>query len=357
MKNEIIGYGSSFYTPSKETLDSLKHIEFLKNYILLYNGRDAISYVISFISKTKRIQTIWMPEYYCPYVKLWLEKKFDFIKYYNIDPFDKTKQPDWSQFNPDKDIVILNNYWGVRHYNLPTNKRPIVIEDHSHGWLTSSCMNSKADFCIASLRKTVPLPLGGIAWIPDGTETGQSLLSSGIFTEHSTTYSNMHKAWDILQKSMNLKAVCIDTSSKASYLNFFAQGEMMIRDNQYTYDVADDHKTALEKFSFKNYNDFKSNNLKCILLEIKKNKNFKIINLDEKDYFGLILVLKTKDSLNSLKQYLISNKIYPAQLWPENSVQKKYKYLLNIHVDFRYNCNDMKYIAKVINLWPNDNEI
>ena len=352
MENEIIGYGSSFYTPDKNRIEAIKNIDFSDEYVLLYNGRDAINYVILLISKTIDIQTLWMPDYYCPHVKSWLEKRFANIKYYSINPFDATNQPDWKQFNTQTDVVILNNFWGCRSYEIPKENRPIIIEDHSHGWLNASALHSKADYCIASLRKTVPLPMGGIAWIPNSKKTGRSLVSTTILTDYGTNDTSMAQAWDVIQKGMDLKAICSDKSAKNVYLEYFSQGEIMIRENMSTYQVADRHKNQLKEISFKNYGEFKADNLKYLLSKIKKFKSFKIINTDNCDYFGLILVFKAKNALNDLKQYLICHSIYPAELWPENSAPGNYKYLLNIHVDFRYNKIDMEYIAKVVNLWP-----
>ena len=230
MENEIIGYGSSFYTPDKNRIEAIKNIDFSDEYVLLYNGRDAINYVILLISKTIDIQTLWMPDYYCPHVKSWLEKRFANIKYYSINPFDATNQPDWKQFNTQTDVVILNNFWGCRSYEIPKENRPIIIEDHSHGWLNASALHSKADYCIASLRKTVPLPMGGIAWIPNSKKTGRSLVSTTILTDYGTNDTSMAQAWDVIQKGMDLKAICSDKSAKNVYLEYFSQGEIMIRE-------------------------------------------------------------------------------------------------------------------------------
>jgi hypothetical protein len=45
-----------------------------------------------------------------------------------------------------------------------------VIEDHSHGPASALAMRARADYAIASLRKTLPLPDGGVAWSPNGRD-------------------------------------------------------------------------------------------------------------------------------------------------------------------------------------------
>jgi len=50
---------------------------------------------------------------------------------------------------------------------------------------------------------------------------------------------------------------------------------------------------------------------------------------------------------------MVSHNIYPAHLWPNNTIKLDWKYVLNIHVDFRYSLNDMDYIIETINHWTN----
>ena len=42
------------------------------------------------------------------------------------------------------------------------------MEDHTHDLLGSWAINSHADWCIASLRKSLPVPEGGMLWSPIG---------------------------------------------------------------------------------------------------------------------------------------------------------------------------------------------
>ena len=53
-------------------------------------------------------------------------------------------------------------------------------------------------------------------------------------------------------------------------------------------------------------------------------------------------------AFNELKTYLIQHHIYPSELWPDNSEDK---FLLNIHIDFRYTKTDMEHIAQTLNNW------
>ncbi len=41
-----------------------------------------------------------------------------------------------------------------------------IIEDHTHDPYSKWAYNSRSDWCIASLRKTLPIPDGGVLWSP-----------------------------------------------------------------------------------------------------------------------------------------------------------------------------------------------
>jgi hypothetical protein len=61
------------------------------------------------------------------------------------------------------------NYFGLRtppDLELPEGVE--VLEDHSHDPVSAWAEQSSADFCLASLRKTLPINDGGALWSPVG---------------------------------------------------------------------------------------------------------------------------------------------------------------------------------------------
>ncbi len=56
------------------------------------------------------------------------------------------------------------NAWIRAHPGIP------VIEDHSHDPFSTWAKNSIGAYVVASLRKTLPLPDGGLLWSPDGRD-------------------------------------------------------------------------------------------------------------------------------------------------------------------------------------------
>jgi len=71
------------------------------------------------------------------------------------------------------DLVLAQNLFGRDHgepWNAWIAAHPAVtvVEDHSHDPLSGWARNSRAAFAVASLRKTLPVPDGGLLWSPRG---------------------------------------------------------------------------------------------------------------------------------------------------------------------------------------------
>ncbi|WP_419211078.1 hypothetical protein ACNR9Q_10010 [Maribacter sp. X9] len=349
MNTNVIGYGSFFHQVEPNLFGSLANTDFCDDRILFYSGRHAIKYIILLLKKTEAIETVWFPNYYCPFVKEWLEHEFETIKYYEIDPFDPKATIDWSNFKNKNAILFVNNYWGLKTNPIPDQERPWVIEDHSHGWLSEGCENSTADFCIASLRKTIPLPLGGIAWKPKKSRSKIALASLNLPYVDEAEKIAIREAWDSIGEAMRLKATCEEAMVKDNYLQLHAKGESKLGVNYSIVPVLEQHKIRLEEFLFKDYNHFKNRNLAYTVPKIEPSPFFKIINTESFDGFGLLLVFKEEACLKKLKSFLISKAIYPAELWPKNTMATAYKFLLNIHMDFRYTPENLNYIIEAVN--------
>jgi hypothetical protein len=345
MKNNSIGFGSFFHKTDLSVLPDLTN-SFLEAHQLFYAGRYAMKYVFETLADQYDITHIWLPYYYCPFVKAWLDKGFNNLKYYDIDPFDADSQVNWDQFSPN-DLVLVNNYWGVKQNSIPSGNRPLIVEDHSHGWLSPGCMDSEADLCIASLRKTLPVPLGGIAWKPKKSKLDLRL---PLLRDTEDTHE-MYQAWDMVMEAMEKKAYCNREEDKTEFLECYGKGENLLRKTQEIIPLHTAHAKLLHKALFKDYNVFKMANVSHITAQIAPNDRFKILGNGLGTPFGLLLVFRDHNHLMGLKQHLISKSIYPAELWPQNNILYEYKFLLNIHMDYRYDEDDLEYMAAAINQW------
>ena len=106
------------------------------------------------------------------------------------------------------------------------------------------------------------------------------------------------------------------------------------------------NKDTLTDYLKVNYLQLKTDNYQKLMLLLKDNKNFKVLNNMETP-FGLTVHFDEITFMNNFKNHLVSNNIYPSLLWPNNPVE--YGFFLNIHIDYRYNENNMTYISQIIN--------
>ncbi|MDP5232006.1 MAG: hypothetical protein NWQ38_16550 [Cellulophaga sp.] len=343
-----LGLGSSFNAIEAHSLADFSIGDYVKEYQLFYTGRHAIRHLIDALSNTKKIQTIWLPEYYCQHVTAWLRKVYENrISTYAINPFNPKADADIYSFASADDFVILNNFWGLYTYKIPQQKnRPIYIEDHSHGWLSKPCLQSTADYCFASLRKSLPIPLGGIIW-----SNSLKLPKPAANTDAQTEFMT---AWDEITKAMALKTALLkgdNTIQKSDYLNIITKFEYFLHEQHSVVAVSKIHKEILVQFLSRDYGYYKKENLAFLKQYLLDTENFKVLYSKNDFTFGLPLVFKDRENLNKVKKELVENDIYPSELWPDNHCTTDLKYLLNIHVDFRYTLEDMNHIATTLNTY------
>ena len=313
------------------------------NSIFFYTGRQAIKYVIELIKLNNEKFTIWLPEYYCMHVTKWLKNNYSNIKTYKTNPSNPDFKINASEFASEHDVIIINNYWGISKCLVEKgNTNTTIIEDHSHGWLSPACINSDADYCIVSLRKSLPIPLGGMAWSPKGHR-----IKSDIYLKSSSSYEII---WDKTLKAMELKRQYEETGKllyKNNGLALVGEAELDLHgNNEITY-VNAHHIKIMSKFLSINFLEFKYRNIKLLSKEIVPCENFNLVTSNDYGAFGLILHFNDKFFLDKMRNYLITYDIYPSLLWPDN--KSEYGYYLNIHLDYRYTAEDMLYVANTIN--------
>lgn len=349
--NRDIGSGFYLLHDGDKELNTLKQNKVSltnEHYTTYYSGRNAYLALLKEVTLENSIYKIWMPKYFCQNVVNNIAGNYNNVHYYDIDPFQYDNPIDISQFAKENDIVVLNNYWGLftYSYDINTGNRPIIIEDHSHGWLSEQCINSKADYCICSVRKSYPIPVGAITWVPNSSK------ASGIYSEEKD--EAILKAHVQINKAMALKRLFIkenDQNIKERYLSLLKNGEAQITiSNGYMRPDAE-IIMAIRSYFDLNPNIVKNRNLEYIGNHLIPSKHFKVIQRKGFTPFGLLLLFNDSNMFQSFKIQMIASNIYPAHLWPDNEIGGQWKYLFNIHVDFRYSFDDIQHIANTINNW------
>jgi hypothetical protein len=131
-------------------------------------GRHAVVALLGSLPPGAR--RMWVPSYFCFDVADYWKSFVEVITYVD-DP--RRAEPDWSALRPDpRDVVVGVNYFGVRSgepwRRWREHNQCVLVEDHTHDPVSGWALRSNADYAFASLRKTLPVPDGGILWSPRG---------------------------------------------------------------------------------------------------------------------------------------------------------------------------------------------
>lgn len=115
-------------------------------------------------------RTLWVPDYFCPTViDAWRNAGVPLAQY-SDDP--RWCAPEWESLRPaPRDLVLACNYFGLRspvewERWKTVHEDVVLVEDHSHDPVSEWARNSSADYGLASLRKTMPVPDGAMVWSP-----------------------------------------------------------------------------------------------------------------------------------------------------------------------------------------------
>lgn len=336
-------FGSDFNTIDGYQTNESSLIKDYKNVLLMANGRQCIEALIR-ILKWKRL---WMPEYFCYNIIEYLQKNTGIdIVFYNDYPGNDDEMVISNLNFQDGDVLFRMNYFGLRYFRSEKQIPIPVIEDHSHDLTGDWATNSDADWCIASLRKVIPIPEGGILWSPKGHSLDFKSETTRINDELA------FKRWRAMdEKDRYLRGKIID---KESFRLSFVETED-------TFDVLDmssiDKRSMefLQSFDLSLWNSTKKRNWE-ILVGLASNNRIKVLRPERDDMvpFSLIILFENEMQQERIRRELISSSIYPAVLWhvPDHShdeVRSFSKRMLSIHCDGRYKEKDIEELYNTIN--------
>ena len=187
--------------------------------LLFGTGRDAIRALLRLGMRSKGWKRLWIPSYFCQTVVQSIVETGINVQCYNSWYPGRSKEEDRPQAVTG-DVVLEVNYFGLTSQSscvVDTKNATAVIEDHTHDPWSPWAFKSKAEYCIASLRKVLPIPDGAVLWSPSEL----SLPEPPPLTEEH------EKAAGTKLEAMKLKAEYLAGSSpdNESYRKLFASGE------------------------------------------------------------------------------------------------------------------------------------
>lgn len=333
-------FGSDFhYIPPTGGCNTLQDFFPSANYYA--DGRQALIDLY----RSQGWQRLWVPEYFCYDViaslkEAGLELRF-YVDYPGCNDNDNLNAN--VDFKPG-DALLRVNYFGMRSYRCVDKLNIPVVEDHTHDVIGGWAINSHADWCIASLRKTLPVPEGGMLWSPMGLKLPKAPAVSEENEKIAAT------RWE----AMKLKARYLageDVEKAAFRAGFVDTEEYFDRAEVCALDA--ESQRFLRSFDIREWNKRKWENWE-LLRDIKKD-GVRVLRPENKGCypFSLILVFELEDERNRVRKALIERQVYPAILWSVppsyyGEISQMSGGMLSIHCDARYTKEEILQMKSII---------
>lgn len=332
-------FGSDFhYINNLEFMSCAKTSQdFIDLNNLYFSGRVALRNILIYGIDQLKWEKIYIPTYYCHEVYDFIKDLDIYLEFYPCNILDNSLPT----YIEDKSFcaVLVVNYFGISSPSFEHLKKIATIEDLTHD--LCKVKDSKADFIFGSLRKALPLPVGGFVKsklkLP---EISCTLFAEEVALEKFTGMLLKKKYLDgqFLNKQV-FREVLI--SAENSFGNLKTNAPLPLMVNEY-----------LAGLNISKIIECRKKNISNIKTLIKLNPKFEVLVDDYGSEYSLILKFNDTIDRDSLKEYLIFNHIYPMVLWPgqvlENDINLQ-KTLLFVHVDFRYCTKEIEHIANIIN--------
>lgn len=127
------------------------------------SGRDALRALLAWGRDTRGWRRLLVPSYFCQHTLAAVAAEIE-LGVYPSGPLQPRPTP---LAGRPGDVVLVVRTFGLGP-SAEVTGGAVVVEDHSHDPTSPRAARSRADYAVASLRKTLPLPDGGVLWSPAG---------------------------------------------------------------------------------------------------------------------------------------------------------------------------------------------
>lgn len=344
-------FGSDYHFIKTSSKCENTIFDLFPNAIYLADGRQTIELLVNH-NKWKRI---WIPEYFCWEIIEYIGQRCKVeIQIYEDNPLKKNEEGIEKLSFQDGDVLLKMNYFGFRKAKYDIEVSVPVIEDYSHDIYSEWVRQSKADYCIASLRKTLPSAGGGIIW-----SNTHNLSDIAITVRNNLKNEQLSQIrWEAMKEKADYLSRNNSCSiQKDSFRNKYIQTENMF-DNLSLCSLSTLDKNFLESFDIANWYQKKLQNWGFLVQKLSlvlKSKNIRVLSSELEDLipFSLILLFPNRKKREQFKKNLIRQSIYPAVLWqlPEScshSSKEISNTMLSIHCDGRYRLEEISELGDII---------
>ena len=274
-----------------------------------------------------------------------------FYKYRENLSIDLSNLYSLLQENKSKTILFLYmDYFGIKAISdselfrlKKTNKNVLFIHDSTHTFLNCKETNFKSDFILASARKWINIPDGGLLWC------NRQLNNQSFTNDTSFAYKRL-EAQQLRHSFFNTG----DKTLKTQYRAIFSTVSDIIDSDPTPSRMTSYSFELLKKADFETIKKTRRNNASVLINILSSNQRIKVLQTSSNisDLYVPFLVGNRNDIQDKLNKIGIFNTI----IWPISKEQKeacanaKYieEHMLAAPCDQRYTIDDMKYIGQEI---------
>lgn len=318
--------------------------------VLFGSGRQALVAVLISGAANRGWRRCLAPTYICQnVVEAIREAGLECLPY--ADCPTSTDPPKWEGLRPSDCVLVVNHFgWRLPEISHRVRETPAgLIEDHTHDPWSHWATHSPADYCLVSLRKTLPLPDGGAAWSPQGHPLDPP---ASEVPDHQL--AAMEKLSAMFLKAEYLAGKPVD---KELFRSLQIEGERRLTAKAISAPISLT-RYLLKRLPWKQWRQIRASNAEYMVRRLAGTKGLEVLNpaaTGDHCPFGVLLRCPDERVRDSLKKHLVERSMYPAVLWPEhphmaNDFQAVAlaRRVLFLHTDFRYDQDDLDRVVAAI---------
>ena len=322
---------------------------------LLASGRTALDHIICDIKATSTFKTVYMPSYCChtmiePFISNEVE-----VLFYDVVVNENGELDYHIDYQVNCDVVFIMSYLGYSSYDfsdiiegIKNTKGKIIIEDATHSLFQKQAFNTNSDYIFASFRKWMAIPGGSLA------SKMKDDFNIDLPTKIHEEYVNLRV------EGMRLKQAYMSKSNmdKKSFLQIFNEAEVLLDRDYKSYTIDDLSFSIIVQIDKNKLRSKRIANANHLIEGITKHSHIKPLfnKVDANDCPLFVPIILKAGCRDSIKRYLIENKVYCPVHWPKSDLHKLnqkseliYVQILSIPCDQRYGIQDINEIICLIN--------